>query len=146
MQSSSIVLTLGTEDIPSKTIQTTMYLRRTQWEIALTQEIIRDRSTFLPMTSSLFPAVYLCVRQYKQKRFLIWFVIASFQDSEGFFSALRAELPSAYRNGCAIEFSPKRTSAINAICANQGRANKQANTECRCLKTGKNGIQNGSCY
>lgn len=71
MQSSSIVLTLGTEGIPSETIQTTMYLRRTQWEIALTQEIIRDRSTFLPMTSSLFPAVDLCVRQYKQKRFLI---------------------------------------------------------------------------
>lgn len=50
---------------------TNYYVLKTEWEIALTQEIISDRSTFLSMTSSLFPAVYLCVRQYKQKRFLI---------------------------------------------------------------------------
>lgn len=28
----------------------------------------------------------------------------------------------------------------------KGKANKQANTERRCLKTGRNGAQNGSCY
>lgn len=101
-------------------------------EIALTKEIIRpihiltnDLQSFSCMccVSVCWPTAANITRWFDLS-FNHYMSLISFQDSEGFCSACRAELLSASRNGCIIEFSPKRTSAIRAICANQ-RQSKQ---------------------